>query len=98
MRETRGPGSKPFAPAGPCPTAGLLEDAVVLVGQAGAALAGDLGQDLVEPRVELFLGEDGGRGGLRDAGGPRLARPGRPGRGPRGGALPRFGGDHAEPR
>jgi hypothetical protein len=40
---------------------GLLEHAMILIGKYAAAFAGDLGQNLIEARVEQLLGQNGYR-------------------------------------
>src|SRR4051812_36831891 len=78
--------------------AGLLEDPLLLVGQAAGPFAGDLGEDLVEPGVELLLGDDRRRGRPRRGRAGRLGRPGGAGRGPGGRRLAlRLGVDDPEP-
>ena len=61
---------------------GLLEHAMVLLGQPAAALAGDLRQDFIKASIKLLLGEDRHRRGLRaQAFAGRPARPWRAGSG-----------------
>ena len=67
---------------------------MVLLGQPAAALAGDLGQDLIEAGVKLLLGQDRNRRGLRArALAGRPARPWRPGPG----LIDRHRGEDAQP-
>src|SRR5208337_1054156 len=73
---------------------GLLEHAMIFLGQPAAALAGDLRQNFIEASVKLLLGEDRHRRGLCTqafAGCP--ARPRRPGPG----LIDRHRRDDAQP-
>src|SRR5208337_7074 len=73
---------------------GLLEHAMVLLGQPAAALAGDLRQDFIEASVKLLLREDRHRRGLRAQ--AFAGRPARPWR-PRPGLIDRHRRDDAQP-
>ena len=49
--------SKPVTPSHAGPATRLLKNAELFLGQSATAFTGDLGEDLIQPGVELLLGE-----------------------------------------